>query len=115
MMVRFRFGRETSLTDVGSAAEASARAMEPWSLAETGIRLASRAIGIRPLRFAFGGGTGPPEFPATLFSVEVGIPDETAVPPLGDMDGRPHSTDDLPAKRAVSSDEASKFRGDVEV
>ena len=102
MMVRFRFGRETSLTDVGSAAEASARAMEPWSLAERGIRLASRAIGIRPLRFAFGGGARPPEFPATLFAVEVGIPDERAVPPLGNMDSRPHSTDDLPAPNVPS-------------
>ncbi len=115
MMVRFRFGRETSLTAVGSAPKASARVMEPWSLAETGTRLASRAIGIRPLRFAFGRGAGPPEFPTTLFAVEVGIPDETAVPPLGDTDDRPHPTDDLPAKRAVSSDEASKFRGDVDV
>jgi hypothetical protein len=115
MMVRFRFGRETSLTAVGSAAGAFARMMESWSLAETGARLASRAIGIRPLRFAFGGGAGPPEFPTALFAVEVGIPDETAVPLLGDTDGRPHFTDDLPAKHGVSSDEASKFRGDVDV
>ena len=56
MMVRFRFGCETSLTAVGSALKASARVMEPWSLAETGTGLASRAIGIRPLRLAFGGG-----------------------------------------------------------
>ena len=114
MMVRFRFGRETS-SAVGSAPKASVCVIEPWSLAETGTGLASGAIGIRPLRFAFGGGAGPLEFPTTLFAVEVGIPDETAVPPLGDTDGRPHSTDDLPAKRAVSSDEASKFRGDVDV
>jgi hypothetical protein len=113
MMVCFRFGRETSLTDVGRAPKASARVMEPWSLAKTAT--GSRAIGIRPLRFAFGGGAGPREFPATLIAVEVGIPDETAVPPLGDTDGRPHSADVLPAKRAVSSDEASNFRGGVDV
>ena len=70
MMVRFRFGRETSLTAVGSAPGASARVMEPWSLAETGTKLASGAIGIRPVRFAFGRGAGPPEFPTTLFAVE---------------------------------------------
>jgi hypothetical protein len=43
------------------------------------------------------------------------MPDETVVPSLGDTDGRPDPTDDLPAKRVVSSDEASKFRGDVDV
>ena len=115
MMVRFRFGRETSSTAVGSAPKASVCVMETWSLAETGTGLASRAIGIWTLRFAFGRGAGPPEFPTTRFAVAVGMSDETAVPSLGDADDRTDPTDDLSASCAVSSDEAyirDSFDGD---
>jgi hypothetical protein len=114
MIVRFRFGRETSSTAVGSAPKASVRVMEPWSLAETGTGLASGAIGIWTLRFAFGRGAGPPEFPTTLFAIAIDMHDETTVPSLGDTDDRPDPTDDLSANCAVGSEEA-KIRGDVDV
>ncbi len=55
-----------------------------WSLVETVAGLASRAIGIRTLRFAFGCGAGPPEFPTTRFAVAVGMADEPVVASLGD-------------------------------
>jgi len=87
--------------------------MEPWSLAETGTGLVLSAIGIWPLRFAFGRDEGSPEFPTTRFAISVGMADETAVPSLGDTDDRTDPTDDLSADCAVRSDEASKFRGDV--
>jgi len=57
--------------------------MDRWSLAETVARLASRAIGIWTLRFAFG--AGPPESPTTGFAVNVRTPDEPAVESLADM------------------------------
>jgi hypothetical protein len=75
-MVRFRFGRETSSTRVLRAPRESVRVMDRSSLAETAARLASRAIGIWTLRFAFGRGAGPPEFRTTGFAVNVGVPDE---------------------------------------
>jgi hypothetical protein len=85
MMVRFRFGRETSSMFVLSAPKESVCVMDRWSLAETVARLASRAIGIWTLRFAFGRGAGPPESPTTGFAVNVGRPDEPAVESLADM------------------------------
>ena len=85
MMVRFRFGRETSSARVLSAPKESVRVMDRWSLAETVADLASRAFGIWTLRFAFGRGAGPPEFPTTGFAVNVGMPDEPAVESLVDM------------------------------
>ena len=59
--------------------------MDRWSLAETVPGLASRAIGIRTLRFAFGCGAGPPEVPTTRFAAAVSMPDEPVVASLGDM------------------------------
>src|SRR5208283_557167 len=116
MMVRFRFGRETSSTAVGSAPKASVCVMETWSLAETGTGLASRAIGIWTLRFAFVRGDRPPDFfRTTRFAVAVGMSDETAVPSLGDADDRTDPTDDLSASCAVSSDEASHIRDSFDV
>src|SRR5271165_7234861 len=53
MMVRFRFGRETSVLFVGSAPKGSAGVMDRWSLAETGTELESRAVGIWTICFAF--------------------------------------------------------------
>jgi len=85
MMVRFRFGRETSSTLVLRALRESVCVVDRCSLAETVARLASRAIGIWTLRFAFGRGAGPPEFPTTGFAVNVGMPDEPAVESLADM------------------------------
>ena len=82
MMVRFRFGRETSSTRVLRAPRESVCVV---ALAETVARLASRAIGIWTLRFAFGRGAGPPEFSMTGFAVNVGMPDEPAVESLADM------------------------------
>ena len=111
MMVRFRFGRETSSVRVLKAPKESVRVMDRWSLAETVARLASRAIGIWTLRFAFVRGDGPPDFfRKTRFAVAVGMSDETAVPSLGDADDRTDPTDDLSASCAVSSDEASHIR-----
>jgi hypothetical protein len=115
MMVRFRFGRETSSTAVGSAPKASGRVIKPRSLAATGTGLASRAIGTRKLGFAIGRGAGPPESATTSFAVAVGTPDDTAVPSLDDADDRPDPTDDPSANCAVSSEEASKFRGDADM
>jgi hypothetical protein len=68
-----------------SAPKESVCVMDRWSLAETVARLASRAIGIWTLRFAFGRGAGPPESPTTGFAVNVGMPDEPAVESLADM------------------------------
>jgi len=89
MMVRlrFRFGRETSSTPVGSAFKESVREVDRWSLAETVARMSSRASGIWTLRFAFERGAEPPEFLTIRFAVAVavGVPDETAVASLGDM------------------------------
>ena len=59
--------------------------MDGWSLAETEGVLASRAIGIWILRFAFGCGAGPPEFPTARFAVAVGMTDEPAVASLSEM------------------------------
>src|SRR5208283_2162572 len=115
MMVRFRFGRETSSTALGSAPQASVRVMRPRSLAATRTGLASRVIGTRTLGFAIGRGAGPPESATTSFAVVVGTPDDTAVPSLDDADDRPDPTDDLSANCAVSPDEASKFRGDADM
>jgi hypothetical protein len=89
--------------------------MDRGYLVETGTELASRAIGIWTLRFAFGRGAGPPEFPTTRFAVAVGTPDETIVPSLGDTDDRPEVTDDLSANLAVNSDETSRFRDNFDV
>jgi hypothetical protein len=74
MMVRFRFGRETSATAVGTAPKESVRVMDRGSWAETGTELASRTIGIWTRRFAFWHGAGPPEFPTTRFAVAVDAP-----------------------------------------
>src|SRR5208337_914040 len=111
MMVRFRFGRETSVLFVGSAPKGSAGVMDRWSLAEAGTELASRAVGIWTIRFVFWRGAGPPELRTTRFAVAVafGAPDETAVPSLGDKDARTDATDDLSANCAVSSGECSRF------
>jgi len=70
-------------------------------------------IGTRTLGFAIGRGAGPTESATTSFAV--GTPDDTAVPSLDGADDRPDPTDDLSANCAVSSDEASKFRGDAEM
>ncbi len=113
MMVRFRFGRETSSTVVGGTSKASVRVMEPPSLSKTGTGLAPGAIGICTLPFAFGRGAEPPGFPTTEFAVFT--PDETPVPSPGDTDDRPDPIEDPSANGAVNSDEASKFRGDVDV
>src|SRR5208337_706088 len=114
MMVRFRFGRETSSTAVGSAPKASVRVMKPRSLA-AGTGLASRVIGTRTLVFAFGRGATPPVSATTSFAVAFGTPNDTAVPSLDDADDRADPADDLSANCAVSSDEASKFRGDADM
>src|SRR5208283_5273676 len=115
MMVRFRFERETSSTAVGSAPKASVRVMKPRSLAATGTGLASRVIGARTLGFAIGCGAGPRVSATTSFAVAVGTPDDTAVPSLDGADDLPDPIDDLSANCAVSSDEASKFRGDADM
>src|SRR5271165_6580522 len=115
MMVRFRFGRETSSTAVGSAPKASVRVMKPRSLAATGTGLASRVIGTRTLGSAIGRGAVSPVSATTSIAVAVGTPDDAAVPSIDDADDRPDPTDDLSANFAVGSDEASKFRGDDEM
>ncbi len=115
MMVRFRFGRETVSTAVGSAPKESVRLTDPWSLAELGAGLASRAIGIWTLCFAFGRGAAPLEFPRS-FAVAAGMSDETAaVLSLGDTDDRTDTTDDLSADCAVRSGELSKSCGNFDV
>ena len=115
MMVRFRFGCETSSTAVGSAPKASVRVIKPRSLAAPGTGLAPRVIGTRTLDFAIGRGAVPPVSATTSFAVAVGTPDDTAVPSLDEADDRPDPADDLSANCAVSSDEASKFRGGAEM
>ncbi len=117
MMVRFRFDRETSALSVGSGPKGSVGVMDRWSLAETGTGLASRALGIWTLRFAFLCRAGPPEFPTTRFAVAAafGTGVETAVPSLGDKDARTDPTDDLSANGAVSSGESSRFRDNFDV
>jgi len=115
MMVRFRFGRETSSTAVVIAPKASVRVMKPRSLAATGTGLASRVIGTRTLVLAIGRGAVPPVSATTSFAVAFGTPDDTPVPSLDDADDRSDPTDDLSANCAVSSDEASKFRGDADM
>src|SRR5208283_2096226 len=99
MMVRFRFGRETSVPFVGSAPNGSAGVMDRWSLAETGTELASRAIGSWTICFAFWRGAGPRESLTTRLAVAdaFGAPDETAVPSLCDKDARTDATDNLSA------------------
>jgi hypothetical protein len=109
MMVRFRFGREASSTAVAGAPDDSVRVMDRWSRAERETELASRTVGICMLRFAFGRGAGPLEFPTTRFAVAGGSLAETAVRSLG-SDERTHPTDDRSANCAVSSGEASRLR-----
>src|SRR5208283_3576005 len=103
MMVRFRFGRETSAAAVGSVRKESVRAMDRWSLAETVAGLSSRGIGLWTLRFAFGRSAGPAEFATTWFVG--GMLGETAVASLGDTsDDRTDGTDDLSANFDVRSE-----------
>ena len=115
MMVRFRFDCETSALSVGSAPKGSVGVMDRWSLAETGTGLASRALGIWTLRFAFLCSAGSSEFPTNRFAVAFGTRDETAVPSLGDKDARTDPTNDLSANGAVGLGESSKFRDNFDV
>ena len=96
--------------------------MDCWSLAETVAGLASRAIGIWTLRFAFGcgfafgNGAGSPEFPTTRFAVAVAMPDEPVVASLGDMAfARLDATEGLSSICPVRSDEISAVRGAFDV
>ncbi len=116
-MVRFRFGCETSSTRVLIAPKGSVRAADRWSLVERVAGLASRAIGIWTLRFAFGRGAGPPELPTTRFAIAVGMPKTSRLSRHAALCQPVDRTrpKEFSAIFAVRSDAASELRGTFDV
>ena len=91
--------------------------MDRWSLAETEAALASRAIGIWTLRFAFGCGAGPPAFSGDPICLRRLV---CLTRRLSRHSGRSRMIEgmrpkDLSAIGAVRSDQVSELRGALDV